>query len=260
MPFFRKSTPQERRRKLLESLRARFRMNRQRAIKSIKESYADANVLHSEYGTSILAYSQKRRTIISGEIIDYPTITPALVADESDDFGREIDDLRAKFERFEEFCKTGSPLSMIFDLGMDEYQDIVRGYKFEIFDSRRIRSCSLFFNDEEIWSSGIEKGGNVESLITALERKWHFSSQMSDKEFLDIKIDIEFFAIAFEEVRSWSSVYIGGGQLSGKAKANFTRHTIDPLVDFVGALPVWTGDEDQWLEKVLALEFHDGRL
>jgi hypothetical protein len=263
--FRRERTPQQRFEEIVSKLRKRFKIKRTEAFNDVKLHYPDARVLVSENGHQIIGFSENRKSVLYGVFHDEPRHDPTIRFATDSEITSYLDKFQSEIDQFDQDIRNGffsfmSPYRQRFSSDLDElnFQKISRGYEYSSFDSRRLVSCDLLFDDNTIWSMGINSNGNKDSLRTAIEKRWYQSSEFSNKSSFEIEVRMVLMGYATSIEPIWKALFLGGEQLTGKSKALFSSQTIESIVEFVGKLPVWEGSEEEWMEYFEEIEFHDG--
>ena len=264
--FLKPRTPSDEFQRIADHLRGRYRNTRSKAYEEIKLHYPDASILISGNSTNLIAVSSSRKSIIVGEFFDFPKFDYSRTLDGDEETASYVAHLNEEIRQFDQDMANGyfsflSPYLAPYRhdaIGDLHFKRVKKGYDYSVYDSRRLTNCELFFDECQVWAMGVDHNGDKDSLRSVIEKRWYQSSEFSSRSSFQITIQIDLNGFGSCHARSWETLFLGGPQLTGRAKAEFSNLVIESLVSFIDDLPVWSGSLDEWWDRADSVEFHDG--
>ena len=201
-----------------------------------------------------------------GDFFDFPKFEYARTLNGDEETASYVAHLNEEIRQFDQDMANGgfslfSPYLAPYShdaIGDWHFKRVKKGYDYSVYDSRRLTNCELIFDECQVWAMGVDHSGDKDSLRSVIEKRWYQSTEFSSRSSFQITIRIDLNGFGSCHAPSWEALFLGGSQLTGRSKAEFSNLVIEPLVSFIDDLSVWSGSLDEWWDRADSVEFHDG--
>jgi hypothetical protein len=232
--------------------------NRSKMLKFFNEKYKDLKILSGTMTPDFLIFSPSEQKFITGTFSELPAIEHVSERSEDEKFRNALDRFANTAKYFIEYLQLeDSDIYKFRKYNFDDHDTIRRGFRYCEYDSRRISGCRLEIDNDCIWASSIGGLEPIENLRQVLESRWYRSDEISGRRIFEIKLTIDLKGYCETHIAEFNSIFLGGPQMSGKAKVYFSESVVDPLFNFICRLPSFQGDICEFLDHLDSIELND---